>query len=335
MEMIIKMGKIIVDPVLEAVCLPLAEDEFNLLESQILRDGCLDALKVWDREGELVLLDGHNRMKICKKHNMPYDTSTIEIESAEDAIIWIVDNQKGRRNIATDEQKYYISGKRYEAQKIINRRRDDRGLFTPSVENLPVDSRSQHPTADKIGTDMGISDFTVRQNEKFAKGVDAVREVSPELAEKILKPNPSAPKLTKGAVAALPKLKETNPNKFIETVTELEEALDTKDKKVIEVVVRDHIKPDEPTHDEKMIAKKHNLKPEHVRYANEHNIPYENLKTLDQIEIENARGPKSCSNIWDGIYNCKECEAKFELFGAAIAPRWCPLCGKSDVLERM
>ena len=98
------MTKIVIDQELEKVCLPLKEDEYSTLEKQLIRDGCLDPLKVWDRDGELVLLDGHNRLKICKERKIPFETSTIEISSIDEAIVWIVDNQDGRRN-STEQEK--------------------------------------------------------------------------------------------------------------------------------------------------------------------------------------------------------------------------------------
>jgi len=334
------MNRIIIDPILERVCLPPTVDEFNLLESQILRDGCQDALKVWDRDGELVLLDGHNRLKICKKHDKPYDTSTIEISNIDEAIIWIVDNQKGRRNVATKKQQDYISGKRRTAQQNVDRARDVKGIFianAPSEENIGMDidpNRHQSLAMLKQMADEGVSNFAIESNAKFAKGVDAVREVSPELAEKILKPDPTAPTLTKKAVSALPKLKAANPMKFVETVKAIDEALETKDKKIVEAVVRDHISPNEPTHEEKMIAKKHHLLPEHVQYANENNIPYDNMRTIEQIDAINARkASATCSTTWDGFYG-GNCGIKFEMFGSEHAPVCCPHCGKSDGLKR-
>ncbi len=329
---------LIIDPTLESVCLPLAQDEFDTLEAQILKDGCLDSLKVWDREGKLVLLDGHNRLKICKKHKLPYDTSTIEIESLEDAIIWIVDNQKGRRNVATDEQRAYISGKKYEAQKIINRRRDENGVFksnAPSRQNVAVDElpSNKNRTSYFQSLDEGVKPRTIERNAVYAKGIDAIREVSPQLAEKILKPEPDAPKLTKKTIAALPKLKEKEPEKFIEAVKGIESAIEKKDKIELEVVVRDHVKPGEPTHEEKMTAKRMNLKPEHVRYADEHNIPYENLRTVDQLDRLNSHKKAACSTIWDGFYKCS-CGIKFEIFGASHAPICCPHCGSNESLKR-
>lgn len=337
------MKRYIIDPRLEAVCLPLSKDEYDLLEKQILRDGVLDAVKVWDRDGELVLLDGHNRLKICKDHKLPIpESTTVEIKCIDEAVVWIVDNQRGRRNVATKEQQDYISGKRYEAEKNITRIRGENGIFksnAPSTDNLHLDEEDrlhQGKTILRRAAEEGVSHHTIGQNQKFAQGVDAIREVSPELAEKILKPEPNAPSLAKSVVAALPKLKkkmEKEPEKFTETVKKLEDAIDTKDKEILKKVVHESVRPGEPTTSEKIIAAKRNLKPEHVQYAHEHNIPIENLKTVDQLAAIEARKPTSCATTWDGFYDC-ECGLKFEIFGSKCAPRWCPQCGKVDSLKR-
>ena len=163
------------------------------------------------------------------------------------------------------------------------------------------------------------------------KLLSLIREVSPQLAEKILKPDQDAPKLAKSLVSTIPKLKEKlkeEPEKFIEAVRDIEAAIDKKDKIELEVVVRDHVKPGEPTHEEKMTAKRLNLKPEHVRYADEHNIPYENLKTVEQLN--EIRPKASCSTIWDGFYKCS-CGIKFEIFGAIHAPVCCPHCESKEL----
>lgn len=333
------MKSYIIDPRLEAVCLPLSNDEYDLLEKQIKRDGVLDAVKVWDRDGELVLLDGHNRLKICKDNKLPIpESTTVEIKCIDEAVIWICDNQKGRRNVATPKQQEYISGKRYEAQRNIDKFKGNQYTKESGAADFQPDQmdKTQHPTAFKQGLDEGIGQWKVRENARFAKGIDTIREVSPELADKILKPDHTSPTLGKGMVAAIPKLKQklkNEPGKFVEAVKEIEKAVDTKDKKMIELVVRGHVSPDELTAKEKRIAKQHNVKPEHVRYAHEHNIPIENLKTVDQLAAIEARKPTSCATSWDGFYDC-ECGLKFEIFGSKCAPRWCPQCGKVDDLKR-
>ena len=55
-----------------------------------------DPLAVWNG----VLIDGHNRFEICTRLALPFDVSEVDgIESRDDAMIWIIDHQFGRRNL--------------------------------------------------------------------------------------------------------------------------------------------------------------------------------------------------------------------------------------------
>ena len=91
---------IIIDPEFQALIPPLTADERRQLEENIARDGCLDPLKVWRQEAADILIDGHNRYEICNRLGITFETATIDgIESRDDATVWIVDNQVGRRNI--------------------------------------------------------------------------------------------------------------------------------------------------------------------------------------------------------------------------------------------
>ncbi len=46
------------------------------------------------------LLDGHHRLKICKKHGLAYKTVAYEFEYQEEVEIWMIDNQcEMKRNI--------------------------------------------------------------------------------------------------------------------------------------------------------------------------------------------------------------------------------------------
>lgn len=105
----------------------------------------------------------------------------------------VVDNQRGRRNVATKEQLDYISGKRYEAQKNIDKARDQKGVFkvnAPYLDSLGNQNKHERSTAGRQAKAENVSDFTIHVNEKFAKGIDAIKEVSPELADKILGEGP-------------------------------------------------------------------------------------------------------------------------------------------------
>lgn len=89
------MTKIIVDPEFKALIPPLSPDEYAQLEANIVRDGCRDPLVVW---GE-ILIDGHNRMDICARHGIEFETVGMEFESRAHVRIWMRENQKGRRNL--------------------------------------------------------------------------------------------------------------------------------------------------------------------------------------------------------------------------------------------
>ena len=74
---------------------PLSEDELRNLEESILAHGCRDAIKTWKN----TIIDGHNRYNICAKHSIPFKTTQLRLKSQNDAIVWIIDNQLGRRNL--------------------------------------------------------------------------------------------------------------------------------------------------------------------------------------------------------------------------------------------
>jgi hypothetical protein len=74
---------------------PLSVEEFAGLEESILKDGCLSDLIAW---GD-ILIDGHNRYEICRKHQIPFGIKSIHFESLDDAKFWIWKHQESRRNL--------------------------------------------------------------------------------------------------------------------------------------------------------------------------------------------------------------------------------------------
>ena len=93
---------IITDPEFKALIPPLTEDEYEQLEANCIMEGIRDPLVVWKKaDGSLILLDGHNRMKISAEHGgIPFQVVEKTFESREEAIVWVSDNQLGRRNIS-------------------------------------------------------------------------------------------------------------------------------------------------------------------------------------------------------------------------------------------
>ncbi|GHV81291.1 hypothetical protein AGMMS49944_30820 [Spirochaetia bacterium] len=67
---------------------PLTDEEFDQLEANILQDGIRDPLVLW---GD-VLIDGHNRYSIAKKHNLKFKIVQKDFEDKTEAEIWIRSN---------------------------------------------------------------------------------------------------------------------------------------------------------------------------------------------------------------------------------------------------
>jgi hypothetical protein len=89
-----------IDAEFQSLIAPLTPQEFDLLKAQILEQGCLQPLCVWKTEdGRRILLDGHNRHKICTDHNRRYSTINIPLTSRAHAKLWILEHQAGRRNL--------------------------------------------------------------------------------------------------------------------------------------------------------------------------------------------------------------------------------------------
>lgn len=191
-----------IDPEFEQKIPKLTEEEFAQLEENILSDGEIrDPLVIWNG----TILDGHNRYRIYKKHpGLRFQTREMKLSDRNEAIIWICKNQLGRRNL-TLEQRRYVIGKRYEAEKaahggIREMVREQNGKFTASVQNEQL--RQTETTAEMIAKETNTSDSYVRRAEHYAKGVDAADEVLPGIRDEILSGNI---KPTEKAVSAVAK----------------------------------------------------------------------------------------------------------------------------------
>jgi N6-adenosine-specific RNA methylase IME4 len=138
---------------------PLKQDEYDLLEQNILTEGCHDALVLWLEED--ILLDGHNRYEICIKHNLPFSTRTISLSSRNAAMDWIDTNQLGRRNLSPDQMSI-IRGRLY------NRMKKDVGkpLGTILAQNEPIS------TATILSEQLGVSPATIKRDGQIAVFLD-------------------------------------------------------------------------------------------------------------------------------------------------------------------
>ncbi len=190
---------------------PLSDDEYKQLEVNILKYGCREPLCVWNN----TIIDGHNRYAICSKNNIPFSIQEIsDIEIDEDAIVWICSNQLGRRNISEIARKMLI-GERYNAELIVNSKKNPQGLNQHSILPEKIKRTSTHATAEKIGKEYNISETTVRRYAQLSKVVNKISETNPDILKQVKSGNIN---LTRDVVCALSlEQKENNQSKSEKT----------------------------------------------------------------------------------------------------------------------
>ena len=195
------MDRLIIDPEFRDKIPPLTEDEFTLLEENILSDGAVfSPLIVWDG----TILDGHNRYEIIQKHpELTYAVQKLDFDNRYEAISWICKHQLGRRNL-TPQQKKYLIGQRYEAEKQADAFHGNQHTLSDEsgADKKCPHQNSRHVTQSRIAKETNTSASYVREAGTFAKGVDAAEEALPGIKQEILT---GTIKPTASAVAAVAK----------------------------------------------------------------------------------------------------------------------------------
>ncbi len=75
---------------------PLTGEQLAALEADLLKNGCYSPIIVNE---DMVIVDGHNRQRLCEKHGIPYKMVVFSFEDLLEAKRWAVENQRGRRNL--------------------------------------------------------------------------------------------------------------------------------------------------------------------------------------------------------------------------------------------
>ena len=173
-----------IDPEFQSQIPPLTDDEYKQLEENILKEGKLiSPLIVWNN----TLVDGHNRYAILQKHpEIYFSTMPLRFENREEAIAWICRNQLGRRNLSP-EQKRYLLGKQYEAEKKAAKifRGNQYTLAKKSGGAHDDDHHSGKKTCDRIAEENGVSRASVLRASHYTRGIDIADNLSPGIKQKV------------------------------------------------------------------------------------------------------------------------------------------------------
>lgn len=196
-----------IDEEFERLIPPLKPEEFESLKDSILEDGCRDPLVVWGETG--LLLDGHNRFRICTENNIIFKVQLKSLPDRETALDWIDRNQLGRRNL-TPEQMSLLRGRRYNRLKKSESGRSDRD-FSGGQNVLPK-------TAEKLATEHGVNEKTIRRDGQFASDVEKLKEIVPDVEQRIISTDKSE-QISKAEIKIAADLSESHPEAAAAIIT--------------------------------------------------------------------------------------------------------------------
>ena len=175
-EFVSEHGGIIIDEEFRRLLPPLDEFEYCSLEDNILVYGCMNPLVLWNN----ILIDGHNRYSIVTKHNLPFNTVSLEFNSRDEVISWMIKTQIYRRNL-TPMQLTYYRGLQYNIEKKIHggdRQSDD---FS-SGQNVHLNGS----TANRLSEQYKVTARTIRRDGQIAEVLVAIGKESQEAKNRIL-----------------------------------------------------------------------------------------------------------------------------------------------------
>ena len=200
-----KLGQLKIDPEFQSKIPPLQFEEEQQLEQNIIAEGrLLNPIITWNG----YILDGHTRYRILKKHGfIKFEVEEIQLANKYEALAWICKNQLGRRNLSPERKKFLL-GKEYESTKLaVGAPLGSKHGIRKCGQNDHIFTESR--TCQRIASEHGVGEKTVRRAEKYSQGIDAAEEAVPGAQEEILT---GRIKATDAQIAALPVIpKEERP----------------------------------------------------------------------------------------------------------------------------
>ena len=167
-----------IDPEFKALIPPLSPEEYAQLEHNILAyKGCRDAIVTWDG----IIVDGHNRFNICVTHSIPFELKEISFATRDEAKLWILDNQLGRRNLS-DVARIELAMQKTELLRVKAKNNQiaagrDKTRAGELFSEIPKPGHESINVHEAIAMNAGVSEGTLHNYKQLSK--------HPQLLEKV------------------------------------------------------------------------------------------------------------------------------------------------------
>ena len=161
-----KLYDLTVDPEFRDLIPPLNEEELKLLEESLVADGCESPLIVWNG----VIVDGHDRYAICRKHEIPFAIQEKNFSSRDDAMLWMLRNQLGRRNLNNYQRVELV----LKFEPLVKNAAEQRMLAGKAANPVPTLAQGQTKgrTRDHLSEAAGVSHGTFAKAKKLVQSAD-------------------------------------------------------------------------------------------------------------------------------------------------------------------
>ena len=178
----------VIDPELRDLLPPITDEEREALTADILKNGCYSPMICME---DMTLVDGHHRYDICTEHDIPYRMTILNFEDKLAAMEWMIDTQKGRRNLTTYQlgQIALKLREKIEAKALVNK------------QKAIMEARQNNPNTE-------AEQFSATLPKTVSGPIDTRKDLAKSVGlgertmGKIMKIDESAPELVKQAVAA-------------------------------------------------------------------------------------------------------------------------------------
>ena len=137
---------------------PLSGEQLAVLEADLLANGCYAPVIVNE---DMVIVDGHNRQKLCQQHGIPYEMAVFSFVDLLEAKQWALDTQKGRRNLD-----------KWELGKIALKLRPE--IEARAKENMSLGGQAYKPSEEGLTTLSNLPPVNTRRELADSVGIGEV-----------------------------------------------------------------------------------------------------------------------------------------------------------------
>ena len=163
-----KLYDLTIDPELQKVAPPLTSYELDLLTADLIEHGCKFPIITWNG----VIVDGHNRYKICRENNIPFSTEDIDFEDTMAAKLWIVKNQLGRRNLHEFQRARMVLPLEEEIKTLAEKRRREAISSNNKGRSTVTTLSPSRKTRDILAELAGVSEGTLSKVKIILENAD-------------------------------------------------------------------------------------------------------------------------------------------------------------------